>query len=180
MPIIQCNQRQQPTGKSASNSPNSSISFNPSLSIPTFITCHMNQSDLQEEADKASYCFSEWHCYLCAFQKPFRTHQFKRCLLGNSTWMIPMEYQAVSGSCPSSRPWRPCSGRAHALPVPSSLQIPSVPLTSNFTFFLGKILGPLPKHTPCIVSASCCHHKATWDGWRWGPTTERIQVPGIS
>lgn len=51
-----------------------------------------------------------------------------------------MEYQAVSGSCPSSRPWRPCSGRAHALPVPSSLQIPSVPLTSNFTFFLGKIL----------------------------------------
>lgn len=31
------------------------------------------------------------------------------------------------------------------------------------------------KHTPLsIVPASCCHHKATWDGWRWGPTTEQI------
>lgn len=31
------------------------------------------------------------------------------------------------------------------------------------------------KHTPLsIVPASCCHHTATWDGWKWGPTTEQI------
>lgn len=98
----------------------------------------------------------------------------------DDTHMVP----ASSGELPQLQDitgtWQPRSGRAHTLPVPSSLQVPSVSLTSNFTFFLGRILGQLPKHILCIVSASCCHHKGTWDGWRWGPTTEQIQVPGIS
>ena len=88
-------------------------------------------------------------------------------------WELP-QLQAIAGT------WHPCSGRAHTLPAPSSLQIPSVSLTSDFTFFLGRILGQLPKHTSFIVSALYCHHMDTWDGWRWGPTTEKIQVPGIS
>lgn len=93
----------------------------------------------------------------------------------DDTHMVP----ASSGELPQLQDitgtWQPRSGRAHTLPVPSSLQVPSVSLTSNFTFFLGRILGQLPKHILCIVSALCCHHKGTWDGWRWGSTTEQIQ-----
>lgn len=51
----------------------------------------------------------------------------------------------------TTRTWRPRSGRAHALPVPSSLQIPSVSLTSTCTFFLGKILGQLPNTLLCAL-----------------------------
>lgn len=89
MPIIQCNQQKQPTGKSGSNSSTFPISLNPSLSTPTFITTHVSQSYLQEEADKAGDHNSEWHCYACAFQEPFRTHQFKICLLPHGWYPQP-------------------------------------------------------------------------------------------
>lgn len=104
---------------------------------------------------------------------PHRTQQAESTHSVPATfWELP-QLQAIARTGVHTRD-------THALPAPSCLQIPSVSPTSDFTFFLGSILGRLPKHAPFIVSASYCHRKDTWDGWRWGPTTEQIHVPGTS
>lgn len=188
------------TGKSGSSSSASSITLIPSSFTPIHIHhlsrepskewgCFTGQSQLQEQAAKAGYCSLEWHCYTCAPQTSYGTHQLKswghlqvppRKQQVDSTRRVPATLWEVPQLQATAGTWRPRWGTAHTLPARSSPQIPSVPLTSDFTFFLGRVLGWLPKHTSFIVSASCYHHKDTWDGWRWGPTTEQIHIPGIS
>lgn len=181
IPIIQCNQWQQPTGKSGSNSPTSSISFNPSLPIPTLITCHVSQSHLQEEAGRAGYCNSQWHCYACAFQN----------LLGHISSKDASEVPAHGGYPESLGVGVVPRQALGAAPAPghhqdtlresphnTCAQQPANPIClpdKPLHILSRKDFRTTAKHTPLsIVPASCCHHKATWDGWRWGPTTEQI------
>lgn len=114
--------------------------------------------------------------------EPYRTHQLKsqqahsRNPHAEGTHSIATAFWELRQLLATLRP-ATYAKEEPTLPAPSSLKIPSVPWTSTFILFLGRILGHLPK---LIVSASCCHHKNTWDGWRWGPTTEQIHVPRIS
>lgn len=186
------------TGKSGSGSSASSISLIPSLSVSIFITCRVSQARNEDARWAKATCEDRLPRLVTAIEGDVAVHVLFRGLIGHTSLTAdqhlkaPPRNQQAEGthSVPATSQEQPqlqatpgtqCprSGRAQALPVPSCLQIPSVSLTSDCTFFLGRILGQLPTHTSFIVSASCCHRKDTGDGWRWGPTTEQMQVLGL-
>lgn len=166
------------TGKSGPSS-SSSILLVPSLPTSTVTTCHVSQASNEAARWAKATCKNRLPEPAAAAQSDTPALQ----LTGTSLTARPRSQQHLGAPATSwelPQPQCPCSGTARPLPAPSSPQTPAGSLTSNFTFFLGRISGQLPKHTYFFVSASCCHHKDTWDGWRWGPTTEQIDIAGIS
>lgn len=80
-----------------------------------------------------------------------------------------LQLQAITGT------WHHAQGEPTRYLRPAACKS-HLSLTSDFTFFLGRILGKLPKHTLFTVSASCCCHKHMWGSLEMGT----CHIPGIS